>query len=132
MSTTREQRHTIDGDAWAAMRERLEAERAELLSQLEETFDDPPASTATTGYGETEHVSIEVEEAVRSALGARAVERLVDLDDALRRIAAGTFGRCERCGDDIPKARLDAIAHVRYCVECQANEDSARRSRRTR
>src|SRR5205085_667523 len=37
---------------------------------------------------------------------------------ALRRLDAGTFGTCERCGRDIAEARLQALPYTRYCVEC--------------
>lgn len=37
---------------------------------------------------------------------------------ALRRLEAGTFGKCEACGKAIAKARLEAMPHARYCVAC--------------
>jgi RNA polymerase-binding protein DksA len=38
--------------------------------------------------------------------------------DALRRIDAGTFGRCTECGREISAARLKALPYVPYCVDC--------------
>jgi RNA polymerase-binding transcription factor DksA len=38
--------------------------------------------------------------------------------EALRRIDAGTFGRCEECGQEIPRARLDALLYARFCTQC--------------
>ena len=43
---------------------------------------------------------------------------LVDIDDALARIKAGTYGRCENCHREIPRERLEALPYARYCVEC--------------
>ncbi len=37
---------------------------------------------------------------------------------AARRISEGTFGRCENCGHQISRARLDAIPFVRHCAPC--------------
>lgn len=37
---------------------------------------------------------------------------------AIDRIDQGTFGKCERCGGQIPKGRLEAIPYVRTCVKC--------------
>jgi RNA polymerase-binding transcription factor DksA len=34
------------------------------------------------------------------------------------RIDQGTFGRCEECLKEIPKARLLVLPYTRYCVEC--------------
>jgi DnaK suppressor protein len=43
-------------------------------------------------------------------------EILADVLDALDRIQQGTFGRCEECGQEIPKRRLDAVPYTRYCL----------------
>ena len=46
------------------------------------------------------------------------VERdLVDVSDALNRLAADRYGRCETCGVDIPTERLEAVPATRYCTE---------------
>jgi RNA polymerase-binding transcription factor len=37
---------------------------------------------------------------------------------ALERIDRGAFGKCERCGQAIPKGRLEAIPYTRTCVRC--------------
>jgi DnaK suppressor protein len=37
---------------------------------------------------------------------------------ALRRIEAGTFGKCEACDKPIAKARLEAMPYARYCIAC--------------
>jgi RNA polymerase-binding protein DksA len=47
--------------------------------------------------------------------GARKL--LVEIDDALNRISAGTYGICEGTGKPISKARLDAQPWARYSVE---------------
>jgi RNA polymerase-binding transcription factor DksA len=44
---------------------------------------------------------------------ARIIE---EIGDALRRIEAGRFGRCEECGQAIPRKRLDALPYARYCM----------------
>ncbi|HEV8068280.1 MAG TPA: TraR/DksA C4-type zinc finger protein [Planctomycetaceae bacterium] len=38
--------------------------------------------------------------------------------EALRRIDDGTFGRCEECGQEIPRERLDALPYARFCTRC--------------
>ena len=43
---------------------------------------------------------------------------LDEIGAALDRIDQGTFGRCEECEVEIPKARLQAVPYARYCVDC--------------
>ena len=47
---------------------------------------------------------------------------LEQIEAALKRIADGSFGRCEACGRGIPKARLDAIPYAALCVNCASEQ----------
>lgn len=44
---------------------------------------------------------------------------LDEIDAAQARLAAGTFGACERCGKSIPLRRLRALPATRLCVACE-------------
>ena len=52
------------------------------------------------------------------SLMANVEHSLEEIAAALERIDDGTFGRCEECGEDIPKARLEVLPYARYCVAC--------------
>ena len=41
-----------------------------------------------------------------------------EVEAALGRIDAGTYGTCERCGRPIAAQRLDALPYVRHCIKC--------------
>lgn len=45
-------------------------------------------------------------------------DRLAQIEAALEKIADGSYGSCEECGGRIPKARLELIPDVPYCVKC--------------
>lgn len=47
-----------------------------------------------------------------------ASETLHDVEYALSRFDAGTYGSCEVCGGAIPLERLEAIPHATTCVVC--------------
>ena len=42
------------------------------------------------------------------------------VDAALKRLAAGTYGHCESCGNPIDRARLEALPYASRCVKCQS------------
>ena len=46
-----------------------------------------------------------------------------DIEGALRRMQAGTFGRCASCGTTIPAARLQAVPFAIRCRDCQAEAE---------
>ena len=54
------------------------------------------------------------ERAVDERLTARRVERIRDLENALRRIEVMDYGVCEACGEPIPLLRLLASPSVRW------------------
>jgi DnaK suppressor protein len=99
------------------------------MAQLAVTVDDRPEPTATTGQGETEHVSSAVEQRIQAALDAGVAARIAELDNALQRLDEGTYGQCERCGSAIRAARLEALPHAQLCMRCQVERDAQRRPR---
>ena len=58
----------------------------------------------------------------------RDSEKLQQIEAALARIAAGTYGICEECGRDIPLSRLDAVPWSILCVRDQEASDRERRA----
>ena len=48
---------------------------------------------------------------------------LLETERALSKIAAGTFGSCEECGEEIPHKRLMAVPSTRFCAGCQSIEE---------
>lgn len=43
-----------------------------------------------------------------------------EIDDALRKFADGTYGRCATCGQPIAEKRLLARPEATHCIECQS------------
>lgn len=59
-------------------------------------------------------------------------DALYEIEEALKRIDAGTYGVCEMSGKQIAHARLEAIPFARYTVECQAQIEKQNKVQRTR
>ncbi|MEU5940083.1 TraR/DksA C4-type zinc finger protein [Micromonospora sp. NPDC047548] len=58
----------------------------------------------------------------RGALIAATRQSLEHITGALRRIAEGRYGICERCAAPIPQERLEVLPHARFCVPCQQKQ----------
>ena len=92
----------------------LTAERERLTTELaamgidRATFDD--------GFADSGQVTAERGEV--DALVGSLRETLGDIDNALTKIDAGTYGICERCGLPIGEDRLEAMPAARLCIEC--------------
>jgi DnaK suppressor protein len=46
--------------------------------------------------------------------------KLESIEQALRLAEKGTYGICERCGEKIDPARLEALPHTTLCVKCKS------------
>jgi DnaK suppressor protein len=77
--------------------------------------------TAADDEHDPEGSTIAFERSQASTLLAAAREHLTDVDAALARIAAGNYGHCERCGQEIARDRLLARPTARTCIGCAAS-----------
>jgi len=59
----------------------------------------------------------------RDAMIATIRESLEQLSAALLRIDEGRYGKCEECGDPIPRERLEIRPQASFCVPCQRRHD---------
>lgn len=66
---------------------------------------------------------------VLDALGARELNHLQEIADAILRLDAGRFGRCLDCAEPIEIERLLASPEAARCTSCANHRDRARRRR---
>lgn len=48
---------------------------------------------------------------------------LLEIDEALRKIAEGTYGICEECGDEISEKRLRILPSASLCINCKEDKE---------
>lgn len=113
----------------AEIRTAMLDERAALLSQVADLdaeadvkrwrdagFDDDPADSGSASF----------ERETAQSLSRHARGILEQINDALARIDAGTYGVCERCGQAIESERLEAIPYARLCLACKRHDETGR------
>jgi RNA polymerase-binding transcription factor DksA len=89
---------------WAPFRALLDTQRADCVRQRELAL----AETATS-----------VPDPVAVNRAATLLRTIEDIDAALERIAAGTYGVCVHCKAAIPAERLEFRPFAAACVSCQ-------------
>lgn len=52
---------------------------------------------------------------------------LIQIENALAKIEAGTYGECESCGDEIGEKRLQARPFACLCISCMEEQEGAGR-----
>ncbi len=98
-------------------KKQIEDRVAELTANLQKIEDD--LDQPLPAHLEDQAIDLEDDE-VLERLGRTQQQELRLLNDALRRIADGTYGVCAKCGDDISQARLDAVPYAMICRDCAA------------
>jgi RNA polymerase-binding transcription factor DksA len=114
-------------------RRRLAALRARLAgaeSQLEEDMHQPSGGETSGSLSNLPvHLadlgSHEYEEEINETLLGNEEQLLAEVEAALDRLAQGTFGRCERCRQEIPAGRLRAVPYARFCLSCARKWEAA-------
>ena len=104
--------------------ERLAAEREDALARLgglERELAGIIESSGAAGADDEhdpEGATIAFERQHAAALLGQARQQLTEIDMALRRVAAGSYGRCDRCGEPIGTDRLAARPTAMTCIRC--------------
>ncbi len=68
--------------------------------------------------------SSELERSMRIRLRNRETLYLRKIEEALSRIANGSFGECEECGEEIGHKRLMARPTTTFCVNCKEEQEN--------
>jgi len=105
----------------------LEALRARILGAAHELVEadgsDAELSSSAGDQHLADHASDVLAREVDETLEDNAEDIVGEIDEALGRIAAGTYGTCARCGARIPEERLEAIPYATLCLDCRRREE---------
>ena len=83
------------------------------MTALKENFPDP-----------TDRASLESDRNFMLRIRDRESKLIKKIKKALERIEDGTFGICEKCGEEISHKRLKARPVTTYCIECKTKEEA--------
>jgi RNA polymerase-binding transcription factor DksA len=92
--------------------------RAESLRRDVEAIVESAKGGATDDEHDVEGATVAFERAQAMALLDETRAQIETLDLALARVAAGTYGRCESCGEPIAPERLAARPAATTCIRC--------------
>jgi len=110
-------------------RAQLETMRARFVAAAHSvehdlSADEESGELTTSGPEElADHASDTFERELDVSLEENAELVLREIDDALARIDAGTYGTCAVCGAPIPEERLDAVPYATLCLEDRRRQE---------
>ncbi len=124
----REKRGKANGVKYPDIQRDLERQRAAILQEVEDVL------TNRTGMESfpdvSDQASAETDQNFSFRIRERERKLLKKIDDALNRLAANTYGICERCEGDIPYKRLKARPVTTLCIACKTSQEEEEKTRR--
>lgn len=107
-------------DALLRLHKGLIARRTELRKRLGVDLDELAHVKHSSASGDLADAAFDASgEEISSALAELESRELAQIERALIRLKAGTYGKCEVCAIKIPVARLNALPFSTFCVKCQ-------------
>ena len=108
----------IDKKTIARLKKMLLKEREEIVGEVRQIFE----SSKEMGQDGIQDIGDEAANIYNKQILLSLTEsermRLQEMDEALDRIKAGTYGICEECGEPIGLKRLEVRPVAKYCVPC--------------
>jgi RNA polymerase-binding transcription factor DksA len=112
----------------ATARKLLEAERSRLeevkssaeLETLEESETESYQELSSVDQHSGDQGTATFEREKADSIRTSVEGQLADVEHALARLEAGSYGVCELCGKKIPDERLKARPAARFCIDDQA------------
>jgi len=109
-------------------RKLLEKQRDELLAEAGITV------KAMSDKGDSfpdpiDRASLEADRNFILRIRERERKLIAKIEKALERVENGTFGICERCGEEISEERLKARPVTTLCIECKEEQENEEKLR---
>jgi DnaK suppressor protein len=108
----------LEAATLATLRDELRRHRGSLRAEIEAQGAEPDTDDVTfvedAGFADRSHRTEERSRVISLVRALRS--NLRDVDRALARIDAGTYGTCERCGTAIASERLEALPWAVLCI----------------
>lgn len=105
----------------AKFKKRLEELRAQLVHSLQGTTAEVKTPEEATGYSQhqADQGTDDFDRTISLEVTSREYGILRQIDRALEKITEETYGVCDITGEDIPKARLEAVPYATMTVKAQ-------------
>jgi len=101
-----------------------------MNTKLGKTIKESTGDLSSYSYHMADQGTDAMEREMTFMLGSKSGRFLYHIDEALRRIDRGDYGKCVSCGKQIGLDRLKAVPHARLCIQCKSAEEERKGSNR--
>ena len=110
------------------MKTKLMEQKKTLLDSLADQSEDMKNLVKTVESGDEADVAADViDRQLLTSIGTQDAIRLQQIENALDRINQDKYGRCIKCGKEIPEERLEVLPYALMCIQCASAEERKNR-----
>jgi len=109
----------VPQDQFQALRERLQNQRDEILNMYKQDLRAGQESADDGTEDIVDRANNAYNRELMFSLSDNERLTLLQIENALRRMDEGVYGRCTNCGQSIHILRLEAVPWARFCIDCQ-------------
>ena len=110
------------------MKAKLLEQKKTLLDSLADQSEDMKNLVKTVESGDEADVAADViDRQLLTSIGTQDAIRLQQIENALDRINQDKYGRCIKCGKEIPEERLEVLPYALMCIQCASAEERKNR-----
>ena len=110
------------------MKAKLLEQKKTLLDSLADQSEDMKNLVKTVESGDEADVAADViDRQLLTSIGTQDAIRLQQIENALDRINQDKYGRCIKCGKEIPVERLEVLPYALMCIQCASAEERKNR-----
>lgn len=114
-------------------RDLLEGMRREILHGIQQRLAQKRSEVGVKEIGDASDAATEGrEQELGYLMNTRDRQKILRIEEALRRLDEGEYGICEECEEPIGVKRLKAMPFTRLCVRCQEEEEEMEQLARER
>ena len=121
-------RQLMDKTFLENMKAKLLEQKKTLLDSLADQSEDMKNLVKTVDSGDEADVAADViDRQLLTSIGTQDAIRLQQIENALDRINQDKYGRCIKCGKEIPEERLEVLPYALMCIQCASAEERRNR-----
>ena len=121
-------RQLMDKTFLENMKTKLMEQKKTLLDSLADQSEDMKNLVKTVDSGDEADVAADViDRQLLTSIGTQDAIRLQQIENALDRINQDKYGRCIKCGKEIPAERLEVLPYALMCIQCASAEERKNR-----
>ena len=109
----------VPRDQFQSLRERLQSQRDEILNMYKQDLRAGQESADDGTEDIVDRANNAYNRELMFSLSDNERATLLQIENALRRMDEGSYGKCANCGQMIALQRLEAVPWARFCIDCQ-------------